>query len=118
MASFGNRFFVSLTPIYVFGLAALLLRFAELLSRPRLALLLSSGILGCSVLWNLGMIYQWGAHLIPVRGPISFPQVVHNQFYEAPRQLLVSLDEYFFHRRNLMHQIEQRDIEQLKKDSP
>ena len=87
MASFGNRFFISLTPIYVFGLAALLLRFAELLSRPRLALLLSSGILGCFVLWNLGMIYQWGAHLVPVRGPISFREAVHNQFYEVPRQL-------------------------------
>jgi hypothetical protein len=113
MSSFGNRFFISLTPIYVFGLAALLLRFGELLSRPRLALLLSCVILGCFVLWNLGMIYQWGAHLIPVRGPISFREVVHNQFYEVPRQLSAQLRRYVFHRSDLMRQIEQRDIQQL-----
>jgi hypothetical protein len=118
MASFGNRFFISLTPIYVFGLAALLLRFAELLSWPRLALLLSSGILGCFVLWNLGMIYQWGAHLVPVRGPISFREAAYNQFYEVPRQLSGYLRHYVFRRGDLMRQIEQRDIEQLKKDSP
>jgi hypothetical protein len=118
MASFGNRFFISLTPIYVFGLAALLLRFGEFLSRPRLALLLSSGILGCFVLWNLGMIYQWGAHLVPVRGPISFHEAVHNQFYEVPRQLAGNVRYYIFRRSDLMRQIEQRDIEQLKEDSP
>ena len=118
VASFGNRFFISLTPIYVFGLAALLLRFAEFLSRPRLALLLSSGILGCIVLWNLGMIYQWGAHLVPVRGPISFREAVHNQFYAVPRQLSGRLRYYVFRRSDLMRQIEERDIEQLKKDSP
>jgi hypothetical protein len=114
MSSFGNRFFISLTPIYVFGLAALLLRFAELLSRPRLALLLSTGILGCFVLWNLGMIYQWGAHLVSVRGPISFREVTYNQFYVVPRQLSAHLRSYLFNRNALMHQIEQRDIEQLK----
>jgi hypothetical protein len=118
MSSFGNRFFISLTPIYVFGLASLLQRFAELFSRPRLALLLTSGVMGCFVLWNLGMIYQWGAHLIPARGPISFPVAVHNQFCAVPRQLSVTLHYYVFRRGELMRQIEQRDAEQLKKDSP
>jgi len=117
-ASFGNRFFISLTPIYVFGLAALLLRLAELLSRPRLAFLLSSGILGCFVLWNLGMIYQWGVHLIPVRGPISFREAAYNQLYEVPRQLSGQLRNYVFRREDLMREIEQRDIEQLKKGPP
>ena len=118
MASFGNRFFISLTPIYVFGLAALLLRFAEVLSRPRLAFMLSSGILACFVLWNLGMIFQWGMHLVPVRGPISFREVVHNQFYEVPRKLTGRFRDYVFRRSDLMRQIEQRDIEQLKNASP
>jgi hypothetical protein len=118
MSSFGNRFFISLTPIYVFGLAAAMLRFAELLSRPRLALMLSTGILASFILWNLGMLYQWGAHLIPVRGPISFREAVHNQFYEVPHQLSVHLRDYLFRRSDLMRQIEQRDIEQLKKASP
>jgi hypothetical protein len=115
-SSFGNRFFISLTSIYVFGLAALLLRFAELFSRPRLALLLSSAILGCFVLWNLGMIYQWGAHLVPVRGPFSFREAVHNQFYEVPGQLSSQLRCYFFRRSDMMRQIEQRDIQQLNSE--
>jgi hypothetical protein len=118
MSSFGNRFFISLTPIYVFGLAAAMLRLAELLSRPRLALVLSTGILASFVLWNLGMLYQWGAHLVPVRGPISLREAVHNQFYEVPNQLSVQLRNYLFRRSDLMRQIEQRDIEQLKKASP
>lgn len=118
MSSFGNRFFISLTPIYVFGLAAAMLRFAELLSRPRLALMLSTGILASFILWNLGMLYQWGAHLIPVRGPISFREAADNQFYEVPHQLSVHLRDYLFRRSDLMRQIEQRDIEQLKKASP
>jgi hypothetical protein len=118
MSSFGNRFFISMTPIYVFGLAAAMLRLAQLLSRPRLALVLSTGILASFVLWNLGMLYQWGAHLVPVRGPISLHEAVHNQFYEVPHQLSVHLRGYLFRRSDLMRQIEQRDIEQLKKASP
>jgi hypothetical protein len=117
-SSFGNRFFISLTPVFVFGLAVLLLRFAELISRRRLAFFLSSVILGCFALWNLGMIYQWGAHLIPVRGPISLREAVHNQFYVVPGQLSVQLRNYVIRRSDLMQQIEQRDIEQLKKNTP
>ena len=118
MSSFGNRFFISLTPIFVFGLAAAMGRLAELLSRPRLARVLSTGILASFVLWNLGMLYQWGAHLVPVRGPISWREAAHNQFCEVPRQLSVHLRDYLFRRSDLMRQIEQRDIEQLKGASP
>jgi hypothetical protein len=57
------------------------------------------------------MIYQWGAHLVPVRGPISFREAVHNQFYEVPRQLSAQLRYYVFRRSDLMRQIEQRDIQ-------
>jgi hypothetical protein len=95
-----------------------MLRLAELLSRPRLALVLSTGILASFVLWNLGMLYQWGAHLVPVRGPISWREAAHNQFCEVPRQLSVHLRDYLFRRSDLMRQIEQRDIEQLKGASP
>jgi hypothetical protein len=45
-------------------------------------------------------------------------EAVHNQFYEVPHQLSVRLRDYLFRRSDLMRQIEQRDIEQLKKASP
>lgn len=117
LSSFGNRFFISLTPIYIFGLAALLQRFTAIFSRPRVALLISSFVLGCFVAWNLGLIYQWGAHLIPARGSISFREASYNQFFVVPQKLSGHLRSYIFHRNQLMQQIEQKDIEQLKNGS-
>jgi len=34
--------------------------------------------------WNLGFIFQWGANLIPNRGPISWREVVYNQVVVVP----------------------------------
>jgi hypothetical protein len=114
MASFGNRFFISLTPIFIFGLALLLQRFAQLFRSSRRALLTAAALLFLFVAWNAGLIFQWGAHLIPARGPISFSEAVHNQFFVVPRQLTTDLHRYLFKRKALMQQIEDRDIEQLQ----
>lgn len=117
LASFGNRFFISLTPVYVFGLAALLQRSAAWFKSRRLALILSSSVLACFIVWNLGFIYQWGAHLIPARGPISFRDAAYNQFFVVPEKITGHLRTYIFRRHQLMLQIEQKDIEELKKDA-
>jgi hypothetical protein len=117
ISSYGNRFFISLTPLFALGLAYLLQRVATYFSE-RTALAVSSGVLSCFVLWNLGLIYQWGTHLVPARGPISFRQATYNQFYVVPARLISHLHSYFFRRDELMRQIEQRDVEQIKKDSP
>ena len=115
VSSFGNRFFVSLTPIFILGLGVSLESLAKLFSAPRRALVISSAALGCLVLWNLGMMYQWGTHLIPARGPISFSQAAYNQVHVVPQQISAHLKSYFFRRSDLMQQIEQKDLEQLKK---
>jgi len=112
ISSYGNRFFISLTPLFILGLAYLLERIAIRLERPRAALVVSVGVLACFVLWNLGLIYQWGVHLVPARGPISFRQATYNQFYVVPSQLTSRMRSYFFRRSDLMRQIEQQDIEQ------
>jgi len=70
------------------------------------------------VLWNVGLIFQWGAHLIPPRGPISFSEVAHNQVFVVQRELSADIRRYFFKRTNLIQQIEQRDIQQLEKNPP
>ena len=114
MASFGNRFFISLTPIFIFGLALLLQRFGAFFRSTRSAFCTAAAILFIFVLWNAGFIFQWGAHLIPVRGPVSLSEVAHNQFSVVPRELSADLRRYFFKRKALMQQIEQRDIQQLK----
>jgi Dolichyl-phosphate-mannose-protein mannosyltransferase len=117
ISSFGNRFFISLTSLFIFGLAITLESFAAWFSHKRPALLVSTVVLACFTLWNLGMIYQWGTHLIPARGPISFSEAASNQFRVVPRQISSHLHSYFFRRGDMMRQIEEKDIEQLKKDA-
>jgi hypothetical protein len=118
LSSFGNRFFISLTPVFVFGLALFLSATARFSSSSGRAFAISSALLTCIVCWNLGFIFQGGAHLIPVRGPISWSQVVHNQFVTVPREIEGYVNRYIFHRRTLMRDIENRDIEQLKNSQP
>lgn len=117
ISSFGNRFFVSLSALFIFGLAISLEAVVGRFSHQRAALLVSTTVLGCFTLWNLGMVYQWGTHLIPARGPISFSQAASNQFLVVPRQISSQLHTYFFRRSDLMQQIERKDIEQMKQNA-
>jgi hypothetical protein len=117
ISSYGNRFFVSLTPLFILGLAYLLQRLAEPFAHPRMALAVCSTVLACFVLWNLGMVYQWGTHMIPVRGPISFREAAYNQVFVVPSRLGSSLNAYFFRRSALMQQIEQKDMRELDKSA-
>ncbi|HVM76067.1 MAG TPA: hypothetical protein VMT75_10520 [Candidatus Saccharimonadales bacterium] len=115
ISSYGNRFFISLTAMFILGLAFLLKQIAGWFSRPATAIAVESVLLACFVLWNLGLIYQWGTHLIPARGPISFREAAINQFTTVPNQLTAHLRAYLFRRSDLMRQIEERDIEQQKR---
>jgi hypothetical protein len=117
ISSYGNRFFVSLTPLFILGLAVFLDRASQLFRSSRADLAAASALLALFVLWNVGLMFQWGSHLIPARGPVSFSEVVHNQFFIVPRQLAADLHTYFFKRKALMQQIEDRDLRQLKKSS-
>ena len=118
ISSYGNRFFVSLTPLFVIGLAVCFERLAQLFSSPRAGLAVVIALLSASAVWNAGFIFQWGAHLIPTRGSISLPQVARNQFVLVPRLLSAELERYLFKRRALMQQIEDRDLQQLKDNPP
>ena len=62
-------------------------------------------------------MFQWGSHLIPARGPISFSQMIHNQFFVVPRQLAADVQRYLFKRKALMQQFEDRDLRQIEKNS-
>ena len=117
ISSYGNRFFVSVTPLFILGLAYLLERVAAHFRQPRAALAATSAVLAVFVLWNLGMIYQWGVHLIPARGPISFRDATYNQFHVVPLRLTSSLRSYFLRRSDMMRQIEKKDVDQLNKSA-
>jgi hypothetical protein len=103
-----------LTPVFIFGLALLLQRVGGLFRSLRLAYATQGLVLALFVLWNLGFIFQWGMHMVPARGEISWSAMVHNQFVEVPQRLTQSLENYFLHRGEMMQHIEQEDIEQQK----
>lgn len=118
ISSFGNRFFVSLTSLFILGLAVFLDHAAQLFRSSRAALAAAFAILALFVLWNVGLMFQWGSHLIPARGPVAFSEVLHNQFFVVPRQLTANLYTYVFKRKALMQQIENRDLRQLEQNPP
>lgn len=113
LSSFGNRFFVSLTPMFVLGLAA----FFDWLDRiwmERRAVIVSASATAVLALWNLGLIFQWGTHLIPARGPISWREAAYNQYAVVPSEAIHMAKSYLASRRQLMDQIEEEDVRQLK----
>jgi hypothetical protein len=114
LSSFGNRFFISLTPFFVLGLAVSFQEFAALVKNAGRALWMASVASALFILWNLAFIFQWGTHLVPVRGPISWRQMVRNQFIAVPRQAGKEISAYFENRRALMNVIEQEDVQQLE----
>jgi hypothetical protein len=118
ISSFGNRFFISLTALFILGLSVFLDRLAQLFRSNRTALAAFSAFLALFLLWNVGLMFQWGSHLIPARGPISFSGMIHNQFFVVPRQLAADLQRYLFKRKALMQQFEDRDLRQLENNPP
>ena len=118
ISSYGNRFFISLTSFFILGLAVFFDRAAQLFHSRRAAFAAAIVLLAVFTLWNAGLIFQWGSHLIPARGPVSFSEIAHNQFFLVPRQLSADLQRYLFKRKALMQQIEDRDLQQLKKNPP
>lgn len=114
LSSFGNRFFVSLTILFVLGLAALLDGVMRWSGGRRAAWRSSCAVLALLVLWNLGFIFQWGTHLVPARGPISWRRMAYNQVDVVPFQATGKLRRYFVNRSAMMNKIEQEDLKTLE----
>ena len=53
-------------------------------------------------------------HMVPPRGPISWKQMVRNQFVAVPQRAGSEFAAYFENRKALMRQIERDDVRQLK----
>ena len=117
ISSYGNRFFVSLTTIFVLGLAALLTAYEDVWRSRKAAVSSASVALALLILWNFGLMFQWGMHLIPDRGPISWSEMARNQFRVVPSDAAKSVAHYFTGRHELMQTIEKKDLQQLNGDS-
>ena len=114
ISSFGNRFFVSLTPVFILGLVALLDSFSNCLGKTTRAFVVATPLLVLFIAWNTGFIFQWGTHMVPARGEISWSAMVRNQFVAVPKRMTHGLETYFTHRGQMMQHIEQEDFEQQK----
>ena len=117
ISSFGNRFFVSLTPLFILGLAVFFDWLSEVLQERR-AEILSAALTTVLIIWNLGLVFQWGTHLIPARGPISWHDAAYNQVAVVPVQAARTLESYLTGRKQMMRRIERQDLERLKSTQP
>lgn len=114
ISSFGNRFFLSLGPIFVIGLAAFFERMSRVFASRRVATTFAAAVVTLFSAWNFGFIFQWGSHMVPVRGPISWSEMARNQFTEVPARIWGAGEMYLLHRKNLLNQIERKDLEELR----
>ncbi len=118
LSSYGNRFFVSLTPLFILGLAATLQTLDRWFASVSGALYTLSLVILLFIAWNVGFLFQWGTHMIPVRGPIVWREMVYNQVQVVPGRLVRSVASYLTGRRAMMEEIEQRDKQRLESQEP
>jgi len=118
LSSFGNRYFVSLTPLFVLGLTAALDRWGAIFARPARGWSIGALVLSAFVVWNLGFVFQWGTKMIPNRGPISWRQMAYNQVVLVPRRLGGGLTRYFSGREALMQHLEREDLREQQSALP
>jgi hypothetical protein len=110
-SSFGNRFFVSLTCVFVIGLAALADAAARI-SRGRRRMV--AALLTVLVWWNVGLAFQWGTNIIPNRGPVRFSDVAWNQVTVVPARLAGFVARYLSQRQAVIREIEQSDHDERR----
>lgn len=121
LSSFGNRFFVSLTPAFVIGLAALVENLARRLGNPSKVMRAAALSVAVLIAWNGGLMLQWGTQMIPARGAISWPVMIKNQIVSVPQRVTGDLGIYFANRSLMMERIEkidQRDRSAEQQEEP
>jgi hypothetical protein len=92
---FGNRYFISLTPLFTLGLAVTFSRVSRIWVDVRAATWRLCTITVLLLVWNLGLVYQWSTGLIPMRGQVYWDEVLYNQFHVVPGEALHSLARKF-----------------------
>jgi hypothetical protein len=111
-SSYSNRFFLSLTPLFVYGLAALLAMVRERLNAT--AFRFVPVLIALLALWNIGFIFQWGTGLINKRGPISWAKMVRQQLTVVPKEMPRIAFLLVTDRQRLLKEVERRDMEEAR----
>lgn len=95
VTSFGNRYFVSFTPVFVLGLACALDRLGKLSHDSRGSTVRAGAVVFLLILWNLGFAFQWATHMIADRGPVAWKEMIYNQFRVVPGEMAHSAWKWF-----------------------
>ena len=112
-SSFGNRFLVSLTPMYVIGLAALL---STLLARAGRRGWVAAWAVGLLVIaWNVGLMFQWGTNIIPNPGPVDMRVAARNQVTVVPTTIAQFVRRYVTDRAGVVGDVEKQDLSERAK---
>jgi len=98
--TYGSRGLIALTPIFVWGLAALIDALAG--RRGRAAWAAVSLAAALLVAWNFGMMFQWATGLLPNTGPADFRQAAINQVTVVPRAAKDSVIRYISERTRVL----------------
>jgi len=114
LSSYGNRFFISLTPLFILGLAVILHEVACRFKQEQSAYAASAGVIAVLIVWNLAFMFQWGTGLVPHRGPISWRQMAYNQVLVVPQRIGGALKAYFTHRDTMMKRLDLQDVQQMR----
>jgi hypothetical protein len=113
-SSFGNRFFIPLTPVFVLGLAFFLKEAHRLLAgalSQGAAWVLLALPLAFLVLWNTGLMFQWATGMVPRQGSVDFAAVAHNQINAVPSRIAGVALRYLGARGQLVREQERRPAE-------
>jgi len=85
-ASFGHRMFVNSTPLFIVGLAVFMDKI-----KARKWVVLGSLLF---ILWNFGLMIQYGARMIPIEGTIRFATLLKNNIVEVPKKIVSILVDF------------------------
>ncbi|MBP6774415.1 MAG: hypothetical protein KA154_15565 [Gemmatimonadaceae bacterium] len=105
LSSFGNRFFVSWTPLLVIGVGVIGQGMWQRRGMWRV------WAVSCAVAlmaWNAGLAVQWATKMMPSRGPVDVRMVVAQQ-WAVPGRVGQLLRRYVTDRANLAAEIEEQD---------
>ena len=80
-ASFGHRMFISTLPFLAVGMAAVIRRTGWRARAARLAIVFF-------ILWNFGLLVQYGLPMIPRQAPVPLTAIARNNLVELPRMMI------------------------------
>jgi len=103
-SSFGGRYFISCTPIFIFGLASLI----EMVKK-RISLKWLSIVGFFLIIWNFLFIIQFGLGLIPRENYISWRKMAYNQIFVVPKEIVKASKVFFSDKTTFKKLLEQRE---------